>query len=261
MKKTHMYSEALALIVAAGTSVSIFAQSDGAVEPPLPGGFEPVDDAPAHEFEHPNKLSHFDADGDGTITAAEFVAAGQAMLEEMQSRFLENYDSVPDGQEAGDGIITSEESTAVHEARAEDWLNHVLEALDTNKDGAISSADDSPRRGRRGLGHLRALDMNDDGTVSGEELVAAAQLMAAEMQERFLEKFDSVAEGETAGDGTITGAESLAVHQNHVAERIESLLDRYDLNQDGNVTSAEIDEVHAAKRHGRKAPGFGHGRR
>ena len=251
MKTKNIQSGMLALLVAAGTTLSIHAQNNGPIAPPIPGGGNPPDAAEQVEREHARPATDFDADGDGTITSAELMHAGEIMLAEMQARFLEKYDRASEGQESGDGIISPDESLSVHQAQAEEWLNHVLERFDTDADGTISPNDQQPRGNRRRGLPLAALDTDADGTVSGAELVAAAAQMAANLQDRFLAHLDSIADGETAGDGIITAEESRAVHEDRVIHRIESFLARYYLNEDGNVTADELEAAHATKRHDR----------
>lgn len=206
---------------------------------------------------HPGRdlAAAFDLDEDGTITKAEFTTAGETLAQEMQAKFLEKYDSVATGQTAGDGVITTAEATAVFEDRAEDWLKHVREVFDTNGDGAISSADRAKGRGRSGLKQLEEYDANDDGTISAEELVAAAEAKVDEQLAAFLKRYDSVPEGGTAGDGTITSAESLAVFQAAVDDRIAAILERFDANDDGSVTSEEIAAVEDSRPKAKGGPG------
>jgi Ca2+-binding EF-hand superfamily protein len=205
----------------------------------------------AHAHSPGDKLDAFDLNGDGNITKEEFAAASANSVKELQDNFLAKYDSVPQGQTVGDGVITPEESSAVHEALAADWLDHLLEIFDTNDDGVISDADKS-RFGRSGAHRhfLGEYDTDDDGVISAKELEAAKQARAGDLQDRFLEKYDSVPEGAKAGDGTITKEESLAVHQAIVQEKVKAILDRYDANDDGAVTAEEIDAVNAKRSRG-----------
>jgi len=244
----HKQQTVRAILAMAGMvgamAVSAFGQGVG------PGGKGPGVD----------RLGDLDANDDGTITAAELAAAGEARVAELQANFLAKYDSVPAGQTAGDGIITLAESTAVFEEQAADWLEHVLATFDTNKDGAISDADATAGSRRRpGRHHLEGLDTNDDGVVSAAELEAAAKEQVADRLARFLERYDSVPEGATAGDGIIAAAESLAVHREQVAEQVEAFLERHDANDDGQVTAAELGAVKGNRPGGR--PGGPGGRR
>jgi hypothetical protein len=88
--------------------------------------------------------------------------------------------------------------------------------------------------------------------LSRHELIVAATQMAADLQARFLKRFDSVPTGATSGDGMITAAESLAVHQEMAKDRIAAILDRFDLNDDGIVTTAEVKEVNGQRKAGPK---------
>lgn len=259
MKATRRNLITLGAIVAAGlTSGTV--QAATTITPP-------INTPPAHaELRGPGGSggpigwAAFDVNKDGSVTAEEFVTAGDTLAKERQANFLAKYDSVPTGQTAGDGIITTAEAKAVFDAQAADWLKHILETFDTNGDGAISSADQVPTRGRRGESHLDALDTNDDGTVSAEELAAAAAAMSADRLKDFLAKFDSVPTGATAGDGVITVAESLAVFEDEVVEQVKAVLARYDSNKDGSVSAAEIAAADAARPGNRGGPG-GRGRR
>ncbi len=195
-------------------------------------------------------LSSFDLDDNGAITKEEFAAVSATLGTELQEKFLTKYDGIPQGQTVGDAIITPSESSAVHQEIAADWLDHLLEVFDTNDDGAISDADRS-RFGRHGVHSylLADADTDDDGIISAKELDALVQAKVQDLQERFLNKFDSIPQGATAGDGTITKEESLAAHQAIVQERVASILDRYDSNDDGGLTVEEIEAVNEGRPH------------
>ncbi|MBL9137503.1 MAG: hypothetical protein JNK85_16640 [Verrucomicrobiales bacterium] len=198
-----------------------------------------------HPSLKPGSLEDFDINDDGTVTKEEFTTASTTLVAELQETFLEKYDSIPDGQTAGDGIITPAESQAVADAAVADWLEDLLERFDTNDDGAISSADKTTTRGYKHV--IAEYDLNDDGTVSKEELLAAADEKADALQARFLKKYDSIPDGQTAGDGTVTSAEALAVFEKLVDDRVASILDRFDANDDGTVTADEITAVESAR--------------
>lgn len=194
----------------------------------------------------------FDLNKDGSITAAEFTTGTETLAKELQAKFLAKFDSIPAGATAGDGTITTAEATAVFDKQAADWLEHILETFDTNNDGAISSADTTPGRRRHpGRLQLDEYDANDDGTISNAELLAAADEKVESQLAKFLAKYDSIPTGATAGDGNITPAESLAAAQEVVAEHVERILERFDANNDGAVSSAEIEAVSSSRPKGR----------
>ncbi len=139
MKTKNIQSGVLALLIAAGTSLSIHAQNHGPIEPPIPGGGTPPDAAEQVEREQAHPATDFDADEDGTITSVELMHAGEILLEEMQARFLAHFDSIPDGETAGDGIVTVEESLTAHEDRVIHRLESFLARYDLNEDGDVTA--------------------------------------------------------------------------------------------------------------------------
>jgi Ca2+-binding EF-hand superfamily protein len=86
---------------------------------------------------------------------------------------------------------------------------------------------------------IETFDLNDDGTVTKEEFATASATQVAELEANFLEKFDSIPDGATAGDGIITPAEYQAVQDAAVADWLADLLEKYDTNDDGAISSAD----------------------
>jgi Ca2+-binding EF-hand superfamily protein len=84
-----------------------------------------------------------------------------------------------------------------------------------------------------------AFDLNDDGSVTAEEFAAASTSMVEGLKAQFLETYDTIPAGATAGDGIILPEESLAVHQAAAADWLEDLLKVYDKNGDGVISSAD----------------------
>src|SRR5438045_3730683 len=126
---------------------------------------------------HLGPLAQYDLDGDGTITSNEFATASQTLAQELESKFLAKYDANQDG------VVTSDEALAVNEAIAEQWLTNLLAHFDLNKDGTISS-NEWPRFRWQDRSFLAGLDTNGDGVVSSDELVVAADALAADLQNR-----------------------------------------------------------------------------
>lgn len=82
-------------------------------------------------------------------------------------------------------------------------------------------------------------DLNDDGSITKEEFAVAGAAMAQELQEAFLDKYDSVPQGQQSGDGIIVPTESVGVHQARAEEWLADLLKQYDTNKDGAISSAD----------------------
>ncbi len=196
----------------------------------------------------------FDANNDGTLTPAEIEAGSLERVADLQDRFLGRYDSVPTGATEGDGIVTFEEAKAVFATDSAEWLERILERFDSDGDGRIPVAVKPGRGNRAGKVSIAEFDANDDGTVTKEELSAAAEAKSAERLAAFIEKYDSVLEGKESGDGTITEAEAVAVHAGIVAEQVENWLEKVDANDDGTVTTGELEAA-------RKPRGRGDGTR
>jgi len=72
---------------------------------------------------------------------------------------------------------------------------------------------------------------------TSDELIAAAEALANDLQERLLAKYDA------NQDGVISAEESLAVQQAIVDAKTAAILAKFDLDHDGNVTSTEISTV------------------
>jgi len=244
MRTTHRSLLLLSTLLTAGSLVA-HAGGTNTTAVPTPAGPRP---GPAH-------WSAFDANQDGGITADEFKSVATTLVADRAAAFLKKYDSIPAGATAGDGIITTDEAKAVFQDQAADWLEHVLDLYDTNNDGQISDADTAPVHGPRGTKLVDSLDANDDGTVSTTELEAAAADQVAKKLAAFLERYDSIPTGATAGDGSITAAEYTAVFEDEVAEQVAAVLDRYDANDDGAVTADEIAAIDGVRTKGKGGRG------
>jgi len=105
-------------------------------------------------------FNRFDADGDGTVTRAEFDAGHTDMLKA--------------ADKDGDGAVSLDEFNAFaddmrnemraqHRAQRQAW---VFSKLDANDDGTVTADEIAPHAEDR----FEAFDRNDDGAVSAEEL-------------------------------------------------------------------------------------------
>ena len=156
-------------------------------------------------------MARADADGDGRISQAEFVAGRVSRLTAVDAN--------------GDGTVTPEEMAAAREARQAGRADNHFARLDADGNGAVTRAeydaarearserraergDRGPRRGMRGPGRgqrwgggergpvviaeaearmadgFARLDANSDGFVTAEERQAARQGMREERRER-----------------------------------------------------------------------------
>lgn len=95
---------------------------------------------------------------------------------------------------------------------------------------------------------LDAFDLNDDGSITKQEIVTAAEAQVKELQAAFLKKYDSIPTGQAAGDGVITVEESTRAAQAAAAVWLEDLLDVFDTNNDGIISAA--DKAGSGKRRG-----------
>jgi len=91
---------------------------------------------------------------------------------------------------------------------------------------------------------LSQFDTNGDGTISSNELAAAAVEISQGLQTNLFARFDA------NSDGVITSEEILAVTEGAAEVWVTNLLSRLDVNKDGSLSAAEL------RRGGRR---LGHG--
>lgn len=110
--------------------------------------------------------------------------------------------------------------------------------LDSDGDGQISRDEFRPPEQRRGPRLFERADLNDDGSVTRDEVITALDEGAEErrerMQEHMLAMFDAMDED---GNGVVTESEAL----DHAFARV-------DANGDGYVTEAEAEAMHEQRR-------------
>jgi len=145
----------------------------------------------------PTALAKLDANGDGQLTADELRPQGRPPADGDMAKSLMSFDKNGDGKlvkdelpermqgmlargdKDGDGFLSTAELQAMAPQRREGEgggprggggggmmrMDPVLSAIDADKDGAISMAEL-----RNSTIALRALDKNNDGQLSGEEI-------------------------------------------------------------------------------------------
>lgn len=195
-------------------------------------------------------IQRADADGDGTVSRAEFLAAAAERIEHRMQRLDENRDGalsadeLPSGRRAtarveradanGDGVISAVE--------AERAASKVFDRLDRDGDGALTR--DELRSGRVGKGRrgsLGSLGRNGargepgargGGTVSEDDWMARNGLF---------ERLDDDGDGVVELSGLLAGEPS-----SPRATRIAGRLEAADGNGDGRLTRSEWEAARAA---------------
>lgn len=100
-------------------------------------------------------------------------------------------------------------------------------------------------------GSLSSFDLDEDGAITATEFATGITTQAADLQKKFLAKYDSVPTGQTVGDGNITTAEAVAVFEDNAADWLEHVLETFDTNDDGAISDADSTS-------GRRRPGRAH---
>lgn len=129
-----------------------------------------------------------DADGDGRISQAEFVARHAERLQAMDAD--------------RNGVVTAAERTAARDARQAERADRRFARLDANSDGAISRAefDAAAEHRRESRGERRHGRHGSHGATAGEVTIA-------DMQARMAERFARL---DADGDGFVTSEERRA---------------------------------------------------
>ena len=149
------------------------------------------------------RLKAMDTDKDGTITKAEFKG---------QPAMFARLDKNQDGVISADEMPTGAPATAKAAARpVSGELGLRLKAMDVNGDGKLSKAE---FKGNEAM--FDQLDLNKDGSITGDEQSQAAQALKTRLQ-----AMDSDGDGKITKDEYKGSAESF---------------DRLDINKDGVIS-------------------------
>lgn len=136
--KTQISSALIVTLLATGAATAVSAQDSGARE-----------DRRAEMF------SQLDTNGDGSVSAEEFV--------NRPDRFAR-------ADANGDGMLSSDEIAEMAQARSERHAARMIERLDANDDGLLSKDEVQNRSGQGRQNRMfDRLDANEDGVVSEEE--------------------------------------------------------------------------------------------
>lgn len=112
-----------------------------------------------------NMIAQLDADGDGTVTTAEFTAARTAAVEGL--------DADGDGKLSADELVAKEIKD--FEARAKARVAARIAAQDIDGDGMLSAAELATRVVP--LAMFDRFDANNDGVIASDEMRAMRQMM------------------------------------------------------------------------------------
>jgi Ca2+-binding EF-hand superfamily protein len=104
--------------------------------------------------------------------------------------------------------------------------------LDTNQDGVISKQEALAAADARATKSFDAMDLNHDGMVTEDEVRAAHEARRAKMQAEFAARFK---QADTNGDGLLSKEEVAAG-----MPRLARQFDRLDTNKDGELSAAEL---------------------
>lgn len=182
-----------------------------------------------------------DLDGNGEVSRAEFVAAGDARFAAADADF--------------NGELTRDEMRALRETERSDRARERFLRMDANGDGAVSEAemmaareqrDDrkGDRRKKMREMALERFDADGDGQLSEAERMTAREAMKERRGERKGKRKDRRADRpklDADGNGTVSRAEFTAMS--------DALFTRMDANGDGVLTRGE-----GRKRGKRKGP-------
>lgn len=159
---------------------------------------------------------------------------GRDRFEEMEARILE-YDK------DGDGMLNDEEREAMMQA----WRDRWIESQDLNGDGFVSAEEMVAAGRERMLNSPRVdrmksrFDMDEDGQLNPEEEHAFNQWL----DERDQSRMDRmVKQHDTDGDGIMSDEETLAMQQqwsDRSRSWIDSMIQQYDSDGDGMLNADE----------------------
>lgn len=176
-------------------------------------------------------LAKMDADENGSITKAEFMAAVASKGEDRVAKLFAQYDANEDS------VITTDEITEVHAPAIEERLLGILARWDENEDGDLS-AEELESAGNRGRGHRFSLDQfdaNEDGVITNNELGDGGVAMLNERVNATLERYDS------NEDGNITVDEVNAAQGVQADEHWAALLEKLDTDENGEISLEELE--------------------
>ncbi len=149
---------------------------------------------------------------------------------------------------AATGVIaTAQDGSADPSKTRPDRAAMMLERFDTNGDGTITREEVAAVQ----LAHFAEADTDGDGQLSAEELAAAHEARRMERRQAGLERM--INRLDENGDGVLSVEEAAA------AGPRRDMFDRLDADEDGTITTAELENARGGPRGMGRGHGEGHG--
>ncbi len=185
------------------------------------------------------RMSEFDADGDGVLSKLEKIAMG----EQLKKEWMEKYDL------DGDGEISPEEMEAfqVDQFINSDWGQDMMRKFDADGDGILNAEEEIALRAniaeleeQKRLEELAQLDTNNDGEISEPE----REVQREQQRQWWANAKESAVENHDAdGDGELNIEESQNAWDAWIAQQsITDFINRYDANNDGSMGAGDYSE-------------------
>ncbi len=186
-----------------------------------------------------DRMSEFDADGDGILSESERMAMAAKLREE----WMEKYDTDADGE------ISPEEMEAfqVEQFINSEWGQSMMREFDANNDGILSPTEEVALRAhlddlenQRNIEALAQYDTDGDGTISDTEREVQREQQRQQWASAMQTATDSY---DRDGDGVLNIEESQDAWNGWIAKQsLADFRNRYDSNNDGSIGADDYAE-------------------